>query len=158
MKFHELACSFMSLHAVSWACMQFISLSEQLTRISQCLFWDTLYVNNIEGKYQCWQYQHQAKSMNIPDKFYLVCINRIALSTMCSSYYLYNSQTWTHKAVYCIAWCMTGPAHTVFNAHIRGKRVTNDIFYCDILLDQGHGIMSHKHSIWHNHRSKSLVN
>ena len=58
MKFHELACSFMSLHAVTWACMhlhelacssmtlhsvtqacmQFLSLSEQLTRISQCLF------------------------------------------------------------------------------------------------------------------------
>ena len=38
---------------------------------------------------------------------------------------------------------MTGPAHTVFKAHIRGKRVTNDIFYRDILLDQGHGIMSH---------------
>ena len=38
MQFHELACSFMSLHAVSWACMQFLSLSEQFTRISQCLF------------------------------------------------------------------------------------------------------------------------
>ena len=37
MKFHELACSFMSLHPVSLACMQFLSLSEQLTRISQCL-------------------------------------------------------------------------------------------------------------------------
>ena len=36
-KFHELACSFMSLHVVSWACMQFLSLSEQLTRILQCL-------------------------------------------------------------------------------------------------------------------------
>ena len=38
MKFHELTQSFMSLHAVSWACMQFLSLSEQFTRISQCLF------------------------------------------------------------------------------------------------------------------------
>ena len=27
-----------SLHGVSWACMQFLSWSEQLTRISQCLF------------------------------------------------------------------------------------------------------------------------
>ena len=37
MQFYELACSFMSLHAISWACMQFHSLSEQLKRISQCL-------------------------------------------------------------------------------------------------------------------------
>ena len=28
----------MSLHALTWACMQFLSSSEQLTRISQCLF------------------------------------------------------------------------------------------------------------------------
>ena len=38
MQFPELTWSFMSLHAVSRACMQFLSLSEQLTRISQCLF------------------------------------------------------------------------------------------------------------------------
>ena len=38
MKFHEPTWSFKSLYAVSWACMQFLSLSEQLTRISQCLF------------------------------------------------------------------------------------------------------------------------
>ena len=39
MQIHELACSSMCLHAVQWACMKFLSLSEQLTRISQCLFW-----------------------------------------------------------------------------------------------------------------------
>ena len=31
-------CVCVALHAVSWACMQFLSLSEQLTRISQCSF------------------------------------------------------------------------------------------------------------------------
>ena len=39
MQLHKLACSSMSLHAVQWACMQFLSSSEQLTRISQCLFY-----------------------------------------------------------------------------------------------------------------------
>ena len=34
----KLACSYISLHAVPWAGMQFLSLSEQLTRILQCLF------------------------------------------------------------------------------------------------------------------------
>ena len=36
----HLACLSMvfSTHTVSWVCMQFLSLSEQLTRISQCLF------------------------------------------------------------------------------------------------------------------------
>ena len=53
-----------------------------------------------------------------------------------------NAQSCMLHCMIHIAWCMTGPAHTVFNAHIRRKRVTNDIFY--ILLDQGHGIMSHK--------------
>ena len=38
MQLHKLTWSSMSLHAVSWACMQFLSSSEQLTRISQCLF------------------------------------------------------------------------------------------------------------------------
>ena len=38
MQLHKLACSSLSLLAVSWGCMQFLSLSEQLTRISQCLF------------------------------------------------------------------------------------------------------------------------
>ena len=37
MQFHKHACSFMSLHAVLWPCMQLPSSSEQLTRISQCL-------------------------------------------------------------------------------------------------------------------------
>ena len=37
MQFPELSAGSMSLHAVSSACMQFLSLSEQLTRISQCL-------------------------------------------------------------------------------------------------------------------------
>ena len=37
MQFPELTWSFMSLHAVSWACLQFLFLSEQLTRISKCL-------------------------------------------------------------------------------------------------------------------------
>ena len=32
------ACSSLSFHEVQWACIQFLSLSEQLTRISQCLF------------------------------------------------------------------------------------------------------------------------
>ena len=46
MQVHELACSYISLHAVIRACMQFLSLSEQLTRISQCLFSiDILYFN-----------------------------------------------------------------------------------------------------------------
>ena len=36
-KFQEFTWSFMSLNAVSWAWMQFLSLSEQLTRISQSL-------------------------------------------------------------------------------------------------------------------------
>ena len=35
---HKLSCSYLSLHAVSWAYMQFLSSSEQLTRILQCLF------------------------------------------------------------------------------------------------------------------------
>ena len=39
MELHKLACSSLSLHAVPWACMQFLSSSEQLTRISQCLFY-----------------------------------------------------------------------------------------------------------------------
>ena len=34
----KLTWSSMSLHEVSWACMQLLTLSEQLTRISQCLF------------------------------------------------------------------------------------------------------------------------
>ena len=38
MQFPELACSYTSLHAVTQACMQFLFSSEQLTRISQCLF------------------------------------------------------------------------------------------------------------------------
>ena len=38
MKYQELACSSMSLHEVQWAYMQLLSLSEQLTGISQCLF------------------------------------------------------------------------------------------------------------------------
>ena len=37
MMFNELTWSSIRLHAVSWACMQFLYLSEQLTRISQCL-------------------------------------------------------------------------------------------------------------------------
>ena len=37
MQLHEFACGYMSLHDVPSACMQFLSLSEQLTRISQCL-------------------------------------------------------------------------------------------------------------------------
>ena len=39
MQVHELACNYISLHAVAQVCMQFLSLSEQLTRISQCLFY-----------------------------------------------------------------------------------------------------------------------
>ena len=46
MQFLKLACSFMSLHA--WAWMQFLSLSEQLTRISQCLFYFLVYFLGIE--------------------------------------------------------------------------------------------------------------
>ena len=42
MQLHELAYSSMILHAVPRACMQFIYLSEQLTRISQCLFFYSL--------------------------------------------------------------------------------------------------------------------
>ena len=38
MQLHELACSSLSLHEVTQACTQFLSLSEQLTRISQCFF------------------------------------------------------------------------------------------------------------------------
>ena len=38
MQFHELAFSYLSLHVVTRACMQLLSLSEQLTRTSQCLF------------------------------------------------------------------------------------------------------------------------
>ena len=38
MQFPELACSSLSLHEVSLACMQFLSLSEQLTRISLACF------------------------------------------------------------------------------------------------------------------------
>ena len=38
MQLQELSCSSMSLHAVQRACVQFLSLSEQITRISQCLF------------------------------------------------------------------------------------------------------------------------
>ena len=75
---------------------------------------------------------------------------------MCSLYYLYNPQTWAHKDVYCLAWCMTGPANTVFNAHNRGKRVTmwQMWFYISYLTK----VMAycHTNSIWHNHRSKPL--
>ncbi len=42
MQLQELACSSLSLHRVTRACVQFLSLSEQLTRISQCLFIDKL--------------------------------------------------------------------------------------------------------------------
>ena len=37
MQLHELACSSLSLHAVIQPSIQFLSSSEQLTRISQCL-------------------------------------------------------------------------------------------------------------------------
>ena len=43
MQFHKIECSSMSMHAISWACCSSIqlnfSLSEQLTRTSQCLFY-----------------------------------------------------------------------------------------------------------------------
>ena len=38
MQIHEFACSYICLLAGPWACMQFLSMSEQLTRISQCFF------------------------------------------------------------------------------------------------------------------------
>ena len=37
----------MTLHAVTRACMQFLSLSEQLTRISQCLLKQNILISNL---------------------------------------------------------------------------------------------------------------
>ena len=49
MQLLELSWSSMSLHEYPWACMQFLSLSEQLTRISQCLFCDKCHKTEGEG-------------------------------------------------------------------------------------------------------------
>ena len=49
MQIYELACNYISLHAVTLACMQFLSSSEQLTRISQCLFKLMGNLCNIQG-------------------------------------------------------------------------------------------------------------
>ena len=50
MQLHELACSSLSLHAVTQACMQFLSSSEQLTRISQCLLYLYIFVKRLDPK------------------------------------------------------------------------------------------------------------
>ena len=53
MQFHELACSSLSLHAIPRAWMQFLSLSEQLIRISQCLFvWHSVHKSWFQSWFQ----------------------------------------------------------------------------------------------------------
>ena len=51
MQLHELACCSLSLHSVTQACIQFLSSSEQLTRISQCMF--EFAMSNCDDKLSC---------------------------------------------------------------------------------------------------------
>ena len=62
LQFPELSWSSMRLHEIPWACIKFLSFSEQLTRISQCLLTNHLLRTSF---LPCWNLKRLARRWTI---------------------------------------------------------------------------------------------